>query len=280
MILGHQKQIQYLRKILESRKIPHALLFSGQEGVGKKKVALEFISWLFSESPLSHPDFILIEPITSQIQIDQIRELNWRISLKPIKSKIKAALIDRAHLMTKEAQNCFLKTLEEPKGNALIILISEYPKLLLPTIVSRCQTIKFFPVKKEEIESYLKEKGLEKEKIEKILAISLGRPGIAISLAENSESLKNFEKLKNDLEKIAKMSIAIRFLKAKDLLTKFKLTEILEIWSLSLRKIFLSSPSFETIQLLKEIQRIYFLALTTNLDQRLALENLFLKIKI
>lgn len=278
MILGHQRQLQYLKKMLDFGKIPHALLFSGQEGLGKKKVALEFISWILKESPINHPDFILVEPQSSQIQIDQIRELNWRISLKPLKADFKVAIIDNAHLMTKEAQNCFLKTLEEPKGNTLIILISEYPKLLLPTILSRCQQIKFFPVKREEIENYLKEKGLKKEKIDEILAISLGKPGIAISLAENLEKLENFGKLKNDFEKILQMSISARLQYAKVILEKFSLFEILRIWSISLRSVFLSSLNSRTSQLLKEIQKIYFLILTTNVDQRLAFENLILKI--
>jgi DNA polymerase-3 subunit delta' len=278
MILGHQKQIDYLKKILDSGKIPHALLFSGQRGLGKKKIALEFISWIFGESPLSHPDFILIEPISQQIQIDQIRDLNWKTSLKPIKAKMKAAIINSAHLMTKEAQNCFLKTLEEPKGNALIILISEYPHWLLPTILSRCQTIKFFPVKRKVIEDYLKEKGLKSEKINKILEISLGRPEIVISLAENPEKLKEIENLERDLEKIPKTTISLRFQYLKEILKRYNLSEILEIWTVFFRKIFLSSFDKKSIQILKEIQKIDYLILSQNIDQRLALENLILKL--
>jgi DNA polymerase-3 subunit delta' len=278
MILGHQRQINFLKKILDSGKIPHALLFSGQKGLGKKKIALEFISWIFKEPPLFHPDFILIEPISQQIQIDQIRELNWRISLKPIKAKMKAAIINSAHLMTKEAQNCFLKTLEEPKGNALIILISEYPHLLLPTILSRCQKIKFFPVKRKEIENYLKEKGLKKEKINKILEISLGRPEVAIFLSENPEKIKEIENLERDLEKIPKTTISFRFQYLKKTLKRYNLSEILEIWTVFFRKVFLSSFDKRSIRILKEIQKINYLILIQNIDQRLALENLILKL--
>lgn len=277
MILGHQKQIEYLKRILESGKIPHALLFTGERGLGKKRVAFEFLSLLLGSNPLSHPDFILIEPINSQIQIEQIRELNWKISLKPIKSKIKTAIIDSAHLMTKEAQNCFLKTLEEPKGNSLVILISEHQKLLLPTIISRCQTIKFFPVKRKEIENYLREKGLEKEKIDKILEWSLGKPEIAISLAENPKKLEELERIKNNLEKIGKTSVPIRFRYARKLLEKFKFHEILEIFLLAQRKNFLSSFDPKILRILSEIQKIYFFSSITYIDENLALENLFLK---
>jgi DNA polymerase-3 subunit delta' len=191
---------------------------------------------------------------------------------------MKAAIINSAHLMTKEAQNCFLKTLEEPKGNALIILISEYPHLLLPTILSRCQTIKFFPVERKEMENYLKKKGLEKEKINKILDVSLGRPEIAIFLAENPEKMKEIENLERDLEKIPKMTISFRFQYLKEILKKYDLSEILEIWTLFFRRIFLSNFDRETIQILKEIQKINYLILNQNIDQRLALENLILKL--
>ena len=210
VIIGHQKQLNYLKRMAESGKIPHALLFSGQKKLGKKTIALEFISWLFEEPGvpkiLGHPDFILIEPqekhpeaersslrgspapssalVRGQIQINQIRDLSWRLSLKPIKAKLKAVIIDEAHSMTPEAQNCFLKTLEEPKGNTILILITEKPNFLLPTIVSRCQIIKFYPVKKDEIERYLKnQEGLSKEEIEEILEIAQGRPGRAVELA-------------------------------------------------------------------------------------------------
>lgn len=278
MLLGHRKQIQHLKKIIESGRVSHAYLFAGQGRLGKKKVALEFISWIFGEFPLFHPDFFIIEPISSQIQIDQIRELNWKISLKPIKAKIKAAIIDQAHLMTKEAQNCFLKTLEEPKGNTLIILISEYPNLILPTLVSRCQMIKFFPVKNEEIENYLKEKGIEEKERKKILELALGKPGIAISLVEDRKKLKEFEKIEKDLEKIPQMSIADRFRYGKEILSKFNLPDILQLWISSLRKTFLHQPNLRIVEFMEEIQRIYFLISTTNLDQGLALENLLLKI--
>jgi DNA polymerase-3 subunit delta' len=278
MILGHQKQIDYLKKILDSGKIPHALLFSGQRGLGKKKVALEFISWIFKESPLSHPDFTLVEPISQQIQIDQIRDLNWRISLKPIRAKMKAAVINSAHSMTKEAQNCFLKTLEEPRGDTLIILISEYPSLLLPTILSRCQKIKFFPVEKKVIENYLRERGLKEEKVNKILEISLGRPEFAIFLAENPGKLQEVENLEKDLEKIPQKTISFRFQYLKEILKKYSPSEILEFWALFFRKIFLSKFDERSIQILKEIQKIHYLNLNQNIDQGLALENLVLKL--
>ena len=166
LIIGHQKQWQYLKKLAETDKLPHALLFYGQEKLGKKTFALEFVKWLLKDDieKRQHPDFIFIEPEEKEIKISQIRELIWRLSLKPSLAPLKAAIINQAHCMNQEAQSCFLKTLEEPKGKTVLILVSEYPEALFPTILSRLQKIRFYPPKLAEMDDYLKEKGLEKKR--------------------------------------------------------------------------------------------------------------------
>jgi len=275
MILGHEKQIKFLREILGSGKIPHAFLFCGREKLGKKKIALEFSSWILNSSPKNHPDFFYLEPIKNQISIEQIRELIWKISLKPFRAKYKVAIVDSAHRMTLEAQNCFLKTLEEPKGNSVIILISESENLLLPTIVSRCQKIKFFPVDREKIENFLKEKGVDKGKIERILKFAQGRPGVAIELLENEKKLERFERIQKDLLKIESGEISFKFQKARELLEELDLFEILEVLATNFKEKIFEKKSRE---ILSEIQKIYFLTKTSNVDKRLALEILFLKI--
>ena len=292
MIIGHQKQLNYLKRMAESGKIPHALLFSGQEKLGKKTIALEFISRLFEEPGVPkilggrHPDFILIEPPTKnngggQIQIDQIRDLSWRLSLKPIKAQLKAAIIDESHSMTREAQNCFLKTLEEPKGNTILILITEKPNFLLPTIVSRCQIIKFYPVKKDEIERYLKnQEGLSEGEIEEILEIAQGRPGRAVELAFAKEKFEFYKKRTKELAKIFNSNLSSRFQYAKEISTKENLQEILEIWLNYFRNIFIkncSTPSAKHLgNILQQIQRTIYLISTTNVNPRLALEILMM----
>ena len=307
MIIGHQKQLNYLKRIAESGKIPHALLFSGQKKLGKKTIASEFIFWLFEEPGvpkiLGHPDFILIEPqekhpeaersslrgspapssalVRGQIQINQIRDLSWRLSLKPIKAQLKAVIIDEAHSMTPEAQNCFLKTLEEPKGNTILILITEKPNFLLPTIVSRCQIIKFYPVKKDEIERYLKnQEGLSEGEIEEILEIAQGRPGRAVELAFAKEKFEFYKKRTKELAKIFNSNLSSRFQYAKEISTKENLQEILEIWLNYFRNIFIkncSTPSAKHLgNILQQIQRTIYLISTTNVNPRLALEILMM----
>jgi DNA polymerase-3 subunit delta' len=275
MILGHEKQIQFLREILKSGKIPHAFLFCGREKLGKRKVAFEFSSWILNSPVQNHPDFFYLEPIKNQISIEQIRDLIRKISLKPFYSKYKVAVIDAAHKMTLEAQNCFLKTLEEPRGDSVIILISENENFLLSTIVSRCQKIKFFPLERKKMEEFLRGKGIEERKIEKILRFAQGRPGMAIEFLENEKRLEEFEILEKNLVNMKKEEIYFRFQKIKEFLSNFNLFEILEVFALNLRE---RMFDYKAREILKEILKLYFLGKTTNLDQRLALEILFLKI--
>ena len=91
----------------------------------------------------NNPDFFLIEPDGNSIKIDQIRQMQKSVLEKPIESSKKVYIIDNCHLMTKEAQNCLLKTLEEPPEFVTIILVSANENLILNTIKSRCTSIKF-----------------------------------------------------------------------------------------------------------------------------------------
>lgn len=282
MILGHKKIWDNLLKMAKERRIPHALLFLGQEGLGKKKVALEFARFLFDQDPFSHPDFIFVEPVGNLISIAQIRDLIWRLSLKPFSFKFKIAIIDDAHLMPEDAQNCFLKKLEEPESS-VIILITNYPNLLLPTIVSRCQKIKFYPVPKKEIKKFLIENGLGEEKAEKIAEISQGKIGEAIKFLDSEKYLEREEKVK-DFKKILQSPLYLKFNLAKELVEKNEIKETLKIWLYFLREKLISalSKSDEEIQkLIKSIsilEKINYLILTKNINKRLALEILMLEL--
>jgi len=308
MLLGHQKQWQFLKKSFLLGRIPHALLFEGQEKVGKKTLAIEFIKLIncqendFSLRPCQkclscqaigrgvHPDFVFISPIDKEIQISQIRDLSLRLAEKPSLSPFKSAILDEAHLMNQEAQSAFLKTLEEPKGNTILILITEYPERLFSTILSRVQKIKFFPVKKEEIENFLREKGISEEKTKEILKTSLARPGLVIDFLSNPEKLKEREMIIKELNEILHSDLANRFQYVKNLSLKNNLGEILELWLNYFRDRLIqeicrgsfsekSNDSFFKLKnTLRQIQKINFLTSTTNINRKLALETLMLEI--
>ncbi len=162
----YQKQWQFLKKTAELGKVPHAYLFYG-EAIEKKSLALEFVKLLncenknFNARPCQicrscqdiekkiHPDLALIEPENNEIKINQIRELRSRFALRSYSACFKSAIIDQAHCLNQEAQSASLKLLEEPKGDALFILITEYPEMLLPTILSRVERMRFYSAPKK-----------------------------------------------------------------------------------------------------------------------------------
>ena len=291
MIIGHQKQWQFLKKSAELGRLSHAYLFSGQEKLGKKTVALEWISLLFGQSPTRlltgvHPDFILITPVQKEIQISQIKDLNYRVSLRPYLASFKTAIIDQAHSMNQEAQNCFLKTLEEPRGKTLLILISEYPEFLLPTIRSRSEIIKFYQVSKKEIENYLKEQGVEEKKAQVISQISQGKPGLVIDFLNQPQKLKERTAVLNEIIRLTNSDLSLRFQYAQKISQMPNLKETLNIWLSYFRENLISSLNSKVepwkieklVKILEKIQSTNFLISTTNVNSRLALEILMFEL--
>ena len=258
MLIGHQKQWQFLINAAKVNKLPHAFLFSGQAGLGKRTLAVEFIKWLNCQNANSantpcqncknckdielnrYPDLIFISPESKEIKIAQIRGLKWALSLKPYMSLFKTAIIDEAHSMNQEAQNSLLKTLEEPKGVALLILTTEHPEQLFQTILSRTQKIKFFPVPAGEIKNYILKEGADKETATALAELALGRPGVAINFLKNADKLKFQQKTIRDFTKMAQSPLALRFQYAKDLAEDYQnLKDALECWQNYLRGILL-----------------------------------------
>ena len=148
MVIGHKTQLEFLKKISGSDRIPQAMLFSGNEHLGKRKVAMEFAKFLNCDSL----DIYLVEPEKGEIGVDAIRELKKNLVLQPIKSNFKIGLIDNADCMNKNAQNCLLKTLEEPRNGVILILISSKPRVMASTLISRMQTLRFYPLKTSDIQ--------------------------------------------------------------------------------------------------------------------------------
>ncbi len=290
MIIGYGKQWELLKKSVEEGRISHAYLFSGPAHLGKKKVAFEFVRLINgADINENHPDLILIKSAQGgEIQISQIRELIQKLSLKPYSAPFKCAILDEAHLMNQEAQNSLLKTLEEPKGKTILILITGAPEMLFPTIRSRCEILKFSPVKSSEIEDYLEGQGISEQKSREIAKLSLGRPGLAISFISDPKKLESQKRVIKELAEISKSDLSFRFRYAKDLSRNPDLKEILEIWLFCFREILLGSltPGFKITgytfsrlkNIIKQIQSTIFLISNTAVNSRLALEILMLEL--
>jgi len=143
---GHKRQLEFLENALNRGKLAHAYVFAGPSGVGKRQIAMKLAEQLL-ESGIKdfHPDFLEINS-DNGIKIEQIRDLIYKLSLKPYQSKNKVALINEADEMTVEAANALLKSLEEPKSFTYLFLITTNPNRLPKTILSRCQKLTFGPL--------------------------------------------------------------------------------------------------------------------------------------
>lgn len=299
MIIGNEKKVDILRQIIKSNNIPHAMIFSGPEMIGKKKIAIEFIKNIFCEELCGecyfcksieyNPDINIISPVDGNIEIEEIRKAKERLSLKPYYNKIKALIIDDSHLMKSDAQNAFLKMLEEPKGDTLIIFITPFREMLLKTIRSRAQEIKFSLVSNEEIEKYLISLGASSKKAKEISLISSGQIGKAINFFEDKSKMDFFNKSIEDIIFLSRSSISQRFQYAEKLKDdKIKIIEILDIWERFLRREILlkvfnykSSVNYslkKTKELIDELEKIKYIIESSNVNKRMAFESLLIKL--
>ncbi|WP_432823062.1 DNA polymerase III subunit delta' [Trichloromonas sp.] len=156
-ILGHERQKNILRRAIDSDRLAHAYLFEGPEGVGKRLMALALARAVVCKEGAgcgvcpacrkvdhnNHPDLHLLEPDGTTIKIEQVRGIQKELSFRPLEAPKKICLIDGADRMNQAAGNALLKTLEEPNGDALLILLSARPESVLSTIRSRCQRLPF-----------------------------------------------------------------------------------------------------------------------------------------
>lgn len=202
-IIGHDKPKNMLRMFLENRNIPHAFLFSGQEGIGKKHMAKTFAQYLFCETASacgacgaciklergSHPDLIVIEGNES-IGIDQSRMLSKEISEYPYESEKRIIIIDRTENLTREAANALLKTLEEPPPYNHFFLITSAEKEVPPTIRSRCTRVFFTPLSREQLKQFFsQETDIDGEQADLLADISYGSIGYGLFWAERDNLL-------------------------------------------------------------------------------------------
>jgi DNA polymerase III subunit delta' len=128
----------------------------------------------------THPDVLLLTPEERQIRVEEIRMIDGALAFKPFEGRKKVVIVDEAETMNIAAANAFLKTLEEPPEESVIILVSSRPDLLLPTIRSRCSRINFSPLSSDACKSVLKGK-VPEDNLDVIAGLSMGRPGLALS---------------------------------------------------------------------------------------------------
>ena len=203
-ILGHDRIVEVLRRSLRGGKTAHSYLFEGVPGCGRKKTALSLIQALFCTAlpddacgvcPScrkveggNHPDIHLLSPLPDKrdISVDQLREMQRELSLRPYEAPRKACIIDPAERLNVSSANSLLKTLEEPPGNALIILLTENAGMLLSTVRSRCQLIRFAPLSPEHVLTLLERSGMAPEIAALVAPMSGGSLQKALELDNES----------------------------------------------------------------------------------------------
>lgn len=221
-VAGQEEIKSSLIKSINNKQISHCYIFEGPKGMGKYDLALIFAQSLlcsdFHEEPcnvcsncvkinsMNHPDLHIINQDENAIKREDIDELIDSVYKKPYESNKKVFIIKNAHEMTTQAANTLLKTLEEPSGDSVMILLTTNVNLLLPTIISRCQIIKFRNISKETIKTYLREHFNTEEEIADLAAnYSKGILNKAVNiinlsdniLKEREEIIKVFDKIIN-----------------------------------------------------------------------------------
>lgn len=202
-IAGHEFQKNTLIRASRENIVSHSYLFAGPDGVGKKLIALEFAKILNCKGQVDadggncecgsckkiekgiHPDVVLVEFTgVKNIKVDQVREeVEDKLFLKPFEGRFKVVIVDESDRMNNSAQNAFLKTLEEPPKDSVIILVTSRPTTLLPTIRSRCQILWFNPLEDTLIAGILEERGgISPEEAVLCAKLSGGSPGKALKL--------------------------------------------------------------------------------------------------
>lgn len=192
---------------IERDKVSHAYAFLGPSGVGKAMVAVNFAKALNCLGPggeipcdlclscrkidsANHPDVRVVRPgkDSSNIGIDEVREVIKDVSFKPYEARRKCYIIDGADRMTHQAQGAILKTLEEPVSDTVMILVAENGRELLPTILSRAEVIRFFPLSRAGVrDALIKDHKVDIARAHILSGLSSGRLGEAIRINKDEE---------------------------------------------------------------------------------------------
>ncbi len=218
-LIGNNHIKEILKRLIKQRRVPNSLLFCGEEGIGKWQFALELAKSFTCQSPTKdqacdqcaacrradifsvpnptdknkdefkkvffseHPDIGKVVPYKRTILVDAIRHLETEANFRPYEANARFFIIDTADKMNDEAANALLKTLEEPPATSHIFLITSRPLKLLPTILSRCQTLRFAPIEPTEIKNHLlSTKQFAPEDAELLAKLSHGKLGYALDL--------------------------------------------------------------------------------------------------
>ena len=287
-ILGNDKIKELLTNSVKNNKISHSYLFIGIEGIGKKLIAKEFAKMILciDENKYcgscksciefdtdNNPDFKIIEPDGNSLKIEHIREFQSKVAEKPIISNKKVYIINDSDKMTTEAQNCLLKTLEEPPEFVTIILIGSNENAFLSTIKSRCMILHFNKIQDDEIKKFLEENYQNKVNSKIMLDAFQGSIGKALQIQDKQEEYEKIEKIIYSLEnkdKIDILKMSEPIYKAKE--EKFDILDYMNIVFINLAK--KSNKYAQCINIVEDAKK----RLQSNANYDMCIDNMLLKL--
>ena len=225
-LLGQEKAKRLFSRSLMAGRIPHALLFRGPDGVGKRLFAEGVAATINCRKrsgvmacgkcssckkfrSQNHPDFMMVRPIKGVVKIEQIRQLAKELSYPPFESETRIVVLEDVHTMRREAANSLLKLLEEPPPDNLLILTAESSQEILPTLMSRCQVIPFTQLSTEDTAAILVAHGIDSEAAQLLARLSEGSPGRAL-LFQKSEMVGVWREVEQLFAKLQKINRAER----------------------------------------------------------------------
>lgn len=270
-VVGHKDILKYISSAVENNRVSHAYILNGERGSGKKMLANLFAMTLLCESGESepcgkchsckqaesgnHPDIIRVtHEKPNSISVDDIRtQVNNTVDIKPYQGPYKVYIIPQADLMTPQAQNAILKTIEEPPSYAVFLLLTENAETLLPTINSRCVMLKLRNIKDTLIKKYLMENlEIPDYKADMCTAFAQGNMGRAIMLANSEHFNEIREEAVQLLKHIHDMELNEIVLAVKNIsVYKLEVTEYLDIIMIWYRDVLLYKAT-------KEIDKVVF----------------------
>lgn len=288
-ILGNNNIKELLSNTVKSNNILHSYMFVGTDGIGKSLFAKEFskmILCLSDNKPCNncsscikfntdnHPDFMIIDSEDNKsIKIGQIRFLQEQIAEKPIISSRKVYIINNSDLMTVEAQNCLLKTLEEPPEYATIILVLSNENKLLNTIKSRCTKINFHDISKEDLMKFASQNNITITNT--LLDICGGSINKLITLKDDAETYSTLDNILNDFSKKDIVDIwneSEILYKSKDNIAN--LLDYFNIYFFNKLKTSQDSKYINSIKIVEQTKK----RLSSNANYDMCIDNLLLKI--
>lgn len=259
---------RYFDRMIKEGALDHAHVFTGQERIGKRTLAVE-VAGKLAESA----DMMIVGSDESAISIDTIREAKRFLSLSPLHGARKVLIIDDAWRMTEEAQNALLKVLEEPNASSHIFLVTPHADALLPTITSRCHTIPCTAPEREVFEEVFASRKLSAPQHDFLYRFSNGSVGLVRELLANG-ALTDIKKYAEELAKLLKAGISTRLEMVKQLADDDELPKKVLTWLMYLH----AKPDKDTraYAILQGLTKLHQTIGQSQYNRQLAIENFVL----